>query len=598
MEEEIITPEEEVFDYHKLRYILNSDGYVHHASLGGLIVCDLGECTEYNGEIPSGYETIEEWLDSEIDKLNAWKIVDGNLLFDENKYAELNARCKQEEIDNSPVYHHELYGLQQKIEEIQDISNSRYSKSSATGKVIFIKDVIKTFPKIKITDINPYIFNKIDLISTGKNMLFNDAATQTIAGVEFRQNEDRSITINGTSTENIEYPIGGTSSNTIPFLCFKKGLDYFLSSNNYQIKMYNFDGTDRTEVYSGTGGIINFTDENKVVTQIVLCIPSGTTIEDVTIYPQLEFGNSASEYETFIYNQYNIDFSEYIEEELFPSDTLFPSDSLFPKGTTVSYILIENKEVKALINDKEINLGSLNVSIFDGSNTIYTIQDAVVEIEYCVNVLDVTDLDFMIGKSTSTKKFKVLEDGSIEAHNGYFSGNLKLNDNGVPSSSALIVTTKLDPNVETSDNGITTVLGNRFEIKGEGIFEGEEQYITGYLHSGIASFFVTGDVWANSFENMSLLEKKKNITPFKNGLELVKNADLYKFNYKNENDEHKKHIGLIINEDYNTPNEVVSNSKESIDIYSMISVAWQSIKELNSKIETLEERIKELESDK
>lgn len=97
MEEEIIETTEETFNYNKLRYILNKDGYICHASLGGLIVCDLGECTEYNGDVPDTYETIEEWYDEELERLNAWKIVDGNLVFDETKYNELQA---QYEIDN------------------------------------------------------------------------------------------------------------------------------------------------------------------------------------------------------------------------------------------------------------------------------------------------------------------------------------------------------------------------------------------------------------------------------------------------------------------------------------------------------------------
>lgn len=735
MEEEIIVPEEDTFGYDKLRYILNNDGYVCHVSLGGLIVCNLGECTEYTGEIPDGYETIEEWHDGEIERLNAWKIVEGNLVFDESKYAELKTKCKQEEIDNSPVYHKELYGLQQQIEDIQDVSDSQYVKETATGKVVLIDSVKKSFPRIKLTNVDPYKFNKVDLLVTGKNMLPNEATTQTISGIEFKQNADRSITINGKITENVEYNIAGTSTNTSPILVLKKGLNYYLSSNNYQIKMYNYDGTDRTEVYSGKGGIINFTDEDKRVTQIVLIVEkrnenivvgddlSGkklvfnfperffidyymsnivvtnnsryinssfsneiykvytTTsgdpeiiyemynssmdeggyprvrrtslelpndygvvtsidetnpayqyiklendlVENETVYLQLEYGTIPSEYETYKSNYSQIDFSEYIEENpLYPSalnikhsvlktgttksgvskalnevlettEALYPSDDLFPSGTSIDYIFIESGKVKAIINNEEINLGTSNTSLFNGINTINTIQDTDVEIEYCINVLDVTNLDFMRGKATSSNKFRVLEDGSIEAHNGYFSGNLELNDNGEPSSSALIVTTELDPDVETSDNGVTTVLGNRFEIKGEGIFEGDEQYIAGYLHSGIASFSVTGDVWANSFENMSLLEKKKNITPFENGLELIKNADLYNFNYKNESDEHKKHIGLIINEDYNTPNEVISDGEKSIDIYSMISVAWQSIKELNNKVEELETKIKEME---
>lgn len=579
-----------------MRYILDDLGYIEEVSFGAEIICNDKNCTEYIGDIPDGYENLLEW--SVNANIRAYKIVDDNLVFDENRNAELQTLYKQEEIDNGPVYHKELYGLQQQIEDIQDVSDSQYVKETATGKVVLIDNVKKSFPRIKLTNVDPYKFNKVDLIVTGKNLLRNEAATQTIAGIEFKQNADRSITVNGTSTEDIEYTIGGSSTNTSPFLCFKKGLNYYLSSNNHQIKMYSYDGTARTEVYSGTGGIINFTDDDKPVTQIVLCIPNETTIEYVTIYPQLEYGDIASEYETYKSNSCQIDFSEYIEEGLFPSETLFPSDTLFPKGTTISYILIESGKVTAIINGEEINLGSIIISLFDGIDIIHTIQDTDIEIKYCINLLDVNSLAFLQGKETTSGQFKLLEDGRFEASGGIIKGGkLTLDDNGVPDAAALVIKTELDPDVETSDNGVTTVLGNRFEIRGEGIFEGDDQYISGYLHSGIASFSVTGDVWANSFENWSLLEKKKNITPFENGLELIKNADLYNFNYKNESDEHKKHIGLIINEDYNTPDEVVSNGKESIDIYSMISVAWQSIKELNNKIEELENKIKEMEGE-
>lgn len=603
-----------------MRYELDENSYIVNVYFN----CHSGTCTEYSGTIPDGYETLEEWAKNA--NIRAYKIVDGNLVFDESRNAELLDIFKQEEIDNSFVCHKELYGLQQQIEDIQDVSNSQYVKETATGNVVLINNAKKSFPRIKITNVDPYKFNKVDLIVTGKNMLFNDATTQTISGIEFKQNADRSITINGTSTEDIEYTIGGTSSNTSPFLCLKKGLDYYLSSNNHQIKMYNYDGTDRTEVYSGKGGIINFTDEDKPVTQIVLCISKGKTIEDETVYPQLEFGDVASEYETYKSNSCQIDFSEYIEENpLYPSDLnikhsvlktgttksgvskalnevlettepLYPSDDLYPSGTSIDYILIESGKVKAIINSEEINLGTSSLCLFDGIDTIHTIQDTDVEIEYSINILDVNSLAFLQGKETTSGQFKLLEDGRFEASGGIIKGGkLTLDDNGTPDAAALIIRTELDPEVQTSDNGVTTVLGNRFEIRGEGIFEGDEQYISGYLHSGIASFSVTGDVWANSFENMSLLEKKKNITPFENGLELIRNADLYNFNYKNESDEHKKHIGLIINEDYNTPNEVISDGEKSIDIYSMISVAWQSIKELNNKIEELETKIKEME---
>lgn len=96
----------------------------------------------------------------------------------------------------------------------------------------------------------------------------------------------------------------------------------------------------------------------------------------------------------------------------------------------------------------------------------------------------------------------------------------------------------------------------------------------------------------------SLESIKKNLKKFQNGLSLITNADIYTYNLKSESNTDKKHIGLIIGDKYNTPNEVISKDEQGIDLYAMISVAWQSIKELNKRIEQLEETIKKMESDK
>lgn len=402
-----------------MRYILDENGYLYDVSIGSEIECDLGVCTDYTGAIPTGYETIDEWFLSECDTLNAWKIVDGNLVFDNAKYEELQDLWDKQAEDNRPVYHKEIFEMKQQIEDIQDISESQYQKATSIGKVIKIDNVKKVYPRVKLTNIDPYSFSKIDLITTGKNMLKNEATSQTISGIDFIQNNDRSITINGTSTEAIEYNIGGTSLNTSPFLCFKKGLNYYLSSNGHQIKMYYYDGTDRTEVYSGTGGLITFTDNDKLVTQIVLSIPSNTTIDNITVYPQLEYGTISTDYEEYKNSILTFDFSEYIKEGLYPSDTLFPSDELYPLGTTIDYILIEEGNVSALINGELIDISNGNVNLFNGYNIIYTLQDTNIEIEYSINVLEVDNLDYMLGKETSNKKFKVLEDASIQVNNIY-----------------------------------------------------------------------------------------------------------------------------------------------------------------------------------
>lgn len=108
---------------------------------------------------------------------------------------------------------------------------------------------------------------------------------------------------------------------------------------------------------------------------------------------------------------------------------------------------------------------------------------------------------------------------------------------------------------------------------------------------------IYGDIYANAYNNNSKEEIKKNIEKFEeNAIELLKNSEIYTFNYKTENDTDKKHIGFIIGDKYNTPNEIIANNNEGIDIYSMVSILWKSVQEQQEKIDMLENKIKELEA--
>ena len=91
--------------------------------------------------------------------------------------------------------------------------------------------------------------------------------------------------------------------------------------------------------------------------------------------------------------------------------------------------------------------------------------------------------------------------------------------------------------------------------------------------------------------NPSLEENKKNIEKFSNGLQVVKDTDIYRFNYKYEEDNIKRHIGFVIGDKYNYSKEVTSNDNDGADLYSMISVLWQAVKEQQKEIEELKERI-------
>ena len=96
-------------------------------------------------------------------------------------------------------------------------------------------------------------------------------------------------------------------------------------------------------------------------------------------------------------------------------------------------------------------------------------------------------------------------------------------------------------------------------------------------------------------ENGSLKSIKKNIRKLNtNAIELIKNADICSYNLKSEKKGAKKHIGLVIGEGYNCPDEVISENGQGVEQYSMTSVAWKAIQELIKKDEEKDKQILEL----
>ncbi len=419
-----------------MRYELDANGYVLAVYWG----CHSGNCAEYTGTIPYGYTDLNDWSENAL--INAYYLVDGNLVLDTERLAELEAKIEQDTIDNEPLYRKDLYGT-------TDTLNGTYVNETAKGEILTLTNVKRINPKVKITNIECYDYSKIDIVTQGKNMLKNDAITETIEGITFTRFINGGIKISGTATADIEYNLSGSSDNTTSLFALKSNRDYYLNIGDLDCELKYYDGTNH-QVYIGASGVINLT-ENKEVTQVLIKIPNGTTIEQ-TIYPMLEYGSSASEYEEYKHRILTIDFSEYIEQNpLYPSDlnykhfalktgttksgvskalneakettkALYPSDDLFPKGTTINYIYIENGSVYISVNGVQKYLMKANVNLFDGFNTIYTMQDTNIEMTYCINNL------VLEGTVTKNNNFRVLEDGSIEAHNGYFSGTINATD--------------------------------------------------------------------------------------------------------------------------------------------------------------------------
>ena len=85
----------------------------------------------------------------------------------------------------------------------------------------------------------------------------------------------------------------------------------------------------------------------------------------------------------------------------------------------------------------------------------------------------------------------------------------------------------------------------------------------------------------------SLQSIKKNFEKLENALDIVKNTDIYKYHLKSQEDTEKKHVGFVIGEDFNYSDIITNNDNTGAELYSMVSVLWQAVKEQQIEIENL-----------
>lgn len=122
-----------------------------------------------------------------------------------------------------------------------------------------------------------------------KNLLPNFAVSTTINTLDFTVNEDKSITVNGTSTGTTNFTLVGSSGVATEILKLNANQDYY---NTTSIRLvYRLVGGDYGAINSGY-----FKPTNDLsIRHIYLSIPAGT-YNNVTYYPQIVEGNKALPY--------------------------------------------------------------------------------------------------------------------------------------------------------------------------------------------------------------------------------------------------------------------------------------------------------------
>lgn len=275
-------------------------------------------------------------------------------------------------------------------------------------------DIEKIWPYMK--KVIDYINNDLDKVAVshteptgeadvwiqkGKNLLPSININRTISGITFRHNEDGSITMNGTATNKVVYPInvnGTTATNTIKL---EENSNYILSGNNSSISGLYLQGwytKNGSNVY--TLDAIETTEETNL--GVYIAINSGVTVTNITIFPQVEQGSTATEYEEYTERKINVGNSEFLNAETMGIETITNENGTaikYPDGSMIC---------STMVNDGEINFdtatgGSYRPSNANLNNKSWTFPVAFIDIPTVIFVP--SSSGYMIGSlggATST----------------------------------------------------------------------------------------------------------------------------------------------------------------------------------------------------
>lgn len=220
--------------------------------------------------------------------------------------------------------------------------------------------------------------------------------------------------------------------------------------------------------------------------------------------------------------------------------------------------------------------------------------------------INITSNNFSVDSNGNMSCNNANVTGTITSNNATITGgSLSLTDGGTESTSSLDI-----HRVDGEGTWETFVMSNGANFYGNSgsvyIDTGKVAPQAGIYVVGLSNDDYTnimnGSIVCKTLTQYSKESFKKNIQLYnENALDIVKQSEIYIYNFKSENDDDKKHIGFVIADEggnYKTPDEVMSKNKEGIEQYNMTSILWKAVQEQQEIIEQMQKEIKEFKEGK
>lgn len=265
----------------------------------------------------------------------------------------------------------QLTGNNSKVGSPIQIKNNLPVTSMSSGtelKVNNYKQLIK-FTKEGKTEQKTY---------TGKNLFYDTPSSTTSNGITLTKNSDGSFTLNGTSTDvsvfNFTLPkvlLAGTytfsikGSGNIPDCVFLRARDNSMTMVETQSQVNGNNTTQNSHT---------FTCKKDISIVAINITQAGITFDNFVIYPQLEIGSEATEFEPYVGGQPspNPNYPQKIENISGVENLFDKSNYNASKGVSTSTGELYNSDTSFATDYIKVNVGYYTVnSVSSVANTVY-----------------------------------------------------------------------------------------------------------------------------------------------------------------------------------------------------------------------------------